>query len=123
MILALDMSLQLVLIEIDVAQSAGGVPLRLVVEVLRARMPALAARCHGLGADTIAELYHRDEAVAARPVPLLRLRIGARAERRQRPPLRRREADRNARLLIVERVDDVARDPLEAVDLAPRSPP
>ena len=86
-------------------------------------MAAFAAGRHGLGAHLVAELDHRDEAVSAGAVPLLRARIGARAEGGQRAPLRGGEADGNARPGIVERLDDVAGEALEAVDVAPRRLP
>ena len=110
-------------VEVDLAQVAGGVALGLVVEVRRRRIAALAAGAHRPRPHAVAELHHRHEAVAARAVHLLRARVGARAERRQRSPARRREADRDARPGVVERLDDVAGETLVAVDLAPRRLP
>ena len=84
---------------------------------------ALAAGGDRLGPHLIAELDDRDEAVAARAVHLLRAWIGARAERRQRAPARRGEADRNARRRVVEWLHDVAGEALKAIDVAPRRLP
>src|ERR1019366_6690933 len=64
-----------------------------------------------------------NEAVPRRAVPLLRARIGARPERRERAPARRSELDRNTRLRIVEMLHDVAIHALEAIDVAPRRLP
>src|SRR3954462_10592460 len=86
-------------------------------------MATLAAGSDGNGADARAELDHRDEAVAARPVPALRTRIRPRAERGQGAPAGGGEADRNARAGIAERLDDVAGQALEAGDLAPGRAP
>src|SRR5690349_2963184 len=109
MVGALGVPLQLLRVEIHLAQVAGGVALRLIVEVLRLRIAALAAGRHGARADAVlAELDDGDEAVAARPVHPLRARIRPGAERRQRSPRRRGEADRNARLAVVELLDDRA---------------
>src|SRR4051812_17692113 len=82
-------------------------------------MPALAAGGHRARADAVAELHHRDKAVAARPIPLLGIGVLARRERRERSPLRRRERNRNARLGVVELLADVVVDALESVDVAP----
>src|SRR5262245_56090640 len=93
-------------IEVDFAQVAGRVALGLVVEVLRRGVAALAAGRDRAGAHAVrAELDDGDEAVAAGAVHPLRPRIGPRAERRERSPGRRREADRDARLAVVERLD------------------
>src|SRR5439155_23973917 len=108
MVFALGVTLQLVAIEIHVAQVAGGIPRRLVAEVRRRRAAALAAGADCFCADAIAELDDGDEAVAAGAVHLLRARIRARAERRERSPPRRGEADRSARFAVIELLDDVA---------------
>src|SRR5947209_14473869 len=107
MVLTLDMLLDIGPVEIHVAKIAGRVPLGLIAEVLRRRIAALAAGAHRPRADAVAELDHRDEAVPGGAVHLLRAGIGPRTERRQRSPPRRCEADRNARLAIVERLHDV----------------
>src|SRR3954470_18160500 len=114
---------QLLRIEVDVAQAPRAVALRLILEVLRLRIAALAAGRHRLRAHLVAELDDRDEAVAGVAVHLLRVLVAARAERSERAPARRREADRDARSLVAERLDDVAGQALEAVDLAPRRIP
>src|SRR5262245_7344381 len=115
---------QLVGIEVDLAQVARRVAFGLIVEMLRRRIAALPACGHRAGAHAVgAELDDGNEAVAARAVHPLRARIGARAERRQRTPRRRRKSHRNARLTVVELLDDAAVVALEAVDLAPRRLP
>src|ERR1051326_1418623 len=73
----------------------------------------------GAGVDARAEVDDGYEAVAARAVPLLRSGIRARRERGERAPARVGEADRDARLRVVELRLDLVGDPLEAVDLAP----
>ena len=83
MVFPLDVALQLGGIEIHFAQIAGAVALGLIVEVRRAGIAALAAGRHGPGADAVAELDHGDEAVAAGPVDLLRVRC-RRARRTKR---------------------------------------
>src|SRR5215831_8688676 len=83
-------------------------------------MTAFAAGGHGLGANFVPELNNRDEAVATRAVPLLRSGIGPRAERGQRAPHGRSESDRNAGCGVAERLDHIAVDALEAIDVAPR---
>src|SRR5271165_6773366 len=85
----------------------------------RRYVAAFAAGGYGLGAHFVAEFHHRDEAVAAGAVPLLRSRVSARAERRQRSPRRGGEGDGNAPAGIVEGLHDVAGEALEAVDVAP----
>src|ERR1035438_3464587 len=123
MILPLRVTLELVAVKVNLPQISRGVALGLIVEMRRGDAAAFAAGGHGFGAYLVAELHHRDEAVATGAVPLLRSRIDARSERRQRSPGRRREADRNARAAIVERLHDVAGEALEAVDVAPRRCP
>ena len=86
MILALGVPFELRAVEVDLAQVAGRVALGLVVEVRRRGIAALAAGRDGPGAHLVAELDHRDEAVAAGAVPLLRARIRrARRTRRASP--------------------------------------
>src|SRR5690349_1787312 len=91
LVFALGVTLQILSVEVHVAEVAGGVALRLIVEVLRSRNAVEAAGRHRLGLDAIAEFNGGDEAVAARAVPLLGARIRAGAERRQRTVGRRRE--------------------------------
>src|SRR5258707_3406506 len=75
-----DMSLELVAIEVDVAQVAGGIALRLVVEVRRRWIPALTAGGDGSCAHTLPEFDDGHEAVAACAIPLLRSPIGTGTE-------------------------------------------
>src|SRR5205823_6642042 len=111
-------------IEVDLPQVARRVALCLVVEVLRLRIAALATGAHGARPHAVLpELHHGDEAVAARAVPLLGAGVLPGAERRERAPPRRRERHRDARPRVAERLHDVAREALEAVDLPPRRPP
>src|ERR1019366_1193415 len=65
MVFPLRMSLELIAVEVDLAQLSGAVALGLIVEVRGSRMAALAAGRHGPGAHAFAELDHGDEAVAA----------------------------------------------------------
>src|ERR1035437_8984732 len=123
MVFPLRMSLELLAVEVDLAQLAGAIAFGLIVEVRGRRMAALAAGRHGPGAHAFAELHHGDEAVAAGAVPLLGPRVGARSERGQRSPLRRGEADGNTRSRVVERLHDVAGEALESIDIAPRRLP
>lgn len=67
-------------IKIDFPQVAGAVPFRLIVEVRRLWVAALAARGDRQRVDSIAELNHRHEAVPTGAIPLLRAWIGPRAE-------------------------------------------
>src|SRR4051794_1402912 len=123
MVRPLGVPLQLLAVEVHLAQVAGGVALRLVVEVLRRRIAALAAGRDRARAHPLAELDGGDEAIAADPIHLLRPRRRARAERGERSPSRRGEPDGNARTGIVEWLHDVAGEPLEAVDVPPRRLP
>src|SRR5712671_6548641 len=123
MIHTLSVSLELCRIEVHVPEIAGAVALRLVVEVGRRRVAALSTRGDCPRTHAVTELDHRDEAVAAGAVPLLRSRIRARRKRRQRSPPRRRKWNRNARRRVVELGRDVVGDALEPVDHSPRRPP
>src|SRR5262245_27881913 len=114
-IFALDVALQLLAVEIHLAQIAGRVARGLIAEVRRLGIAALAAGRDRPRAHPVAELDDGHEAVAARAVHLVRPRIRARAEGRQRSPPRRREADREARAGVVEGLDDVAGHALVAV--------
>src|ERR1019366_6626725 len=119
MVFPLRVSLELLTVEVDLAQLAGAVALGLIVEVRGSRMAALAAGRHGPGAHAFAKLDHGDEAVAAGAIPFFSARVGVGGERSQRSPLRGGEADGNARRRVVERLDDVAGEALESIDLAP----
>src|SRR5438309_10815964 len=123
MVLPLSVAHELRAVEVAGPEIPGRVALGFVVEVRRPLMAALPAGGDRQRPHAIPELDHRDEAVAAGPVPLLGPGIGARAERRQRAPPRRRERHRNARSRIVERLDDVAGETLEAIDVTPRRLP
>ena len=116
------MSFQLFRVKVHLPQIPARIPIRLVVEVLRLWMPALAARRHRPRPHLIAKLHHRHEAVAAGSIPLLRPRILPCSKRRQRTPRRRGEWNRNARPRIVERLHDISRQPLKPVDRAPTPP-
>src|SRR6476660_6272266 len=124
MVLPLAVPLELGTIEVHVPQIAGAVAPGLIVEMRRFGIAALAACRDGLGLHAISpEFDHRDEAVAAGAVHLLGAFVRARAERRQRAPPRRGEADRDARPGVVERLDDVAGETLESIDVTPCSVP
>src|SRR4029077_11682954 len=88
MVLPFDVRLYLRLVEVDLTQIAAGVARRLIVEVRRLRIAALAAGGHRPRAQAVAELDDGDEAVAAGAVHLLRPLVGARAERGERAPAR-----------------------------------
>src|SRR5260221_11715246 len=62
----LRVTLQLVAEEIDLAQIAGGVAARLVIEVRRGGVAALAARRAGAGADAPADFDAGHETAAGR---------------------------------------------------------
>src|ERR1035438_6069919 len=119
MVFPLRVSLELLAVEVDLAQFTCAIAFRLIVEVRGTRMAALAADRHGPGAHALAELDHGDETVAAGAIPLFGARVGASGERSQRSPLPGGEADGNARPRVVERLDDVAGEALESIDLAP----
>src|SRR5665213_2982062 len=116
---ALRVAHELRRIEVHVAQIARAVAQRLIVEVFRRRIAALAAGSDGARAHAVSEVDHGHEAVPARAVQLLRLQRLPRAERCERSPSRRREAHWNARLLVVERMVNVIGEPLKAIDVAP----
>src|SRR5262245_39136430 len=123
MVLPLEVALHLRLVEVHLPEIAGRVPRRLIVEMRRLRIAAFSSGRHRSRTHPIAELDDRHEAVAAGPVHLLRPVVGARTERRERAPSRGCERDGNARAGIVERLDDVAGETLEAIDVAPRRLP
>ena len=88
-------------------------------------MAALAARGDRSGADALAELDHRDEAVAVSrrtisSCPGFGPRARTRRANRKRP---RRTASAMLGRGVAERLVDRGRDALEAVDLAPRHLP
>src|SRR5205814_10369035 len=92
MVLPLDMVLDVRAVEVDIPQIPRTVPFRLIVEVRRRGVAALAACGDGLRAHFFSKLDHGNEAVPARPVPLLCAGVGARSERRKRSPDGRGEA-------------------------------
>src|SRR6266536_1793781 len=118
-VFALGVTYQLRAIEVHRPQITGGVPPRLVVEVWVAGMAALPAGGDRPGAHAVPELDDGHAAVAAGPVPALRPRIGPGAEGRQRTPPRGGEGYGGARPRIAERLDDIAGQALEAVDVTP----
>src|SRR3954467_10603319 len=87
-VLTLRVPLQLIAVEIDLAQIARGIALRLVVEMLRRGIAVLTSGGDCAGAHAIAEFNRGDERVAAGAVHLLGAGIGARAERSKRAPAR-----------------------------------
>src|ERR1017187_10169143 len=89
----------------------------------RGGMAAFSSRRYRSGPHSLAELYYRDEAVAAGSIPLFRSRPGVGRERSQRYPLGVSAADGNARSGVVEWLDNVSGKALESVDFAPRNLP
>ena len=77
MVFPFGVALQLVAVEVDFAQVAGAVSLHFILEVWRCWMAALSARRHRPGAHLIPKLHHRNKAVAAGSVPLLRPGLAA----------------------------------------------
>ncbi len=71
MVVPFDVSLQLVGIEVNLAQIPGAVPLHLILEVPRLRMSAFPSRRYSPGAHFIAKFHHCNKAVSAGAVPLL----------------------------------------------------
>src|SRR4051794_25648125 len=110
------MALEVLGIEIDGPEVAARVAFGLVVEVRGAGMPALAPCRYRPGAQLRPELHDRHEAVAAGAVIALRSRIALCPERGEGAPLRGGERHRDARLGIVELLDDRAVVALKAVD-------
>src|SRR5690349_5182812 len=80
LVLTLGVTFQILAIEIHVAEVAGRVALGLVVEVLRPGHAVQSAGGDRLRFHLVSEFDGGDKAVAARAVPLLGTRIGARAE-------------------------------------------
>ena len=76
-----------------------------------------------LGMHARTELHRRNEAIADRAVDFLRRARIRGVERCQGTPVRRGKAHRQARLGVVERLHDVVRQALKAVDLTPRRLP
>ena len=119
MIFALGMAFELDAVEIDLAQISGAVPFGLVVEMRGGRMAAFAARGDRQSPHFIAELNDGDEAVSGCSVPFFGAWISMGCERCQRSPEGVRETDGNAGGVVAERLNDIAGQPLEAVDVAP----
>src|SRR5581483_843823 len=92
--------------------------------MLRAHCATDASCCYGPGAHAIdSKLHDRDEAVPAGAVPMLGVRVGARAEGRERTPFCGRESDCGAWRRVIEVRLDLVVQPLETVDFAPRDLP
>jgi hypothetical protein len=123
MVLPLGMAPKVRAVKVDLPQVPRAVPLGLVIEVTRGRIAALAARGNRPGMHPVAELDDCDEAIPDGAVPLLRSGVGVRSKGGKRTPDGRDEADRNAWPRVVERLNDVARQSLKTIDLAPRSLP
>src|SRR5205085_7818382 len=113
------MPLQLCWIEIDFTQIARAVSFRLIVEMLRRRIAAFTAGGDCDRANFRTELNHSDKAVAAGAVNLFRPFVWPRSERCQRSPDCRREANRNARAGVSERMNDVVGQSLKSIDIPP----
>src|SRR5215469_13530431 len=64
MIFPFGMPLQLLRIKVNLAQIAGRIPLRLVVEMLRPDLPALATGSHCLRAHLRSEFHYGHETVS-----------------------------------------------------------
>src|SRR5271168_3171589 len=120
MIRPLRMPLQLLGIEVNLAQTPTCIPRGLIVEVRRLWIAALAASSHRPRPDLIPKLHHRNKAVPAGAIPLLGSGVLPRAKRSQRSPQRRNKRNRNARACVVKGLHDVASQPLKAIDLSPR---
>src|SRR5205809_663362 len=112
------MAVELFPVEVDLAKVAVRVALGLVPEVLRTGVAAFSPRGHRSRAHTVfPELDHGDEAVPAGAVPFLRARVGLRGEAGEASDQAACKRDRKARLGVVERLLQVAREPLEPIDL------
>src|SRR5687768_6644703 len=122
-ILALGVLLELGGVEVHFPEVALAVAHRLVVEVRRGGMAALPAGADRPGSHAVSEFHHRDEAVAAGAVELPGSFVPAGPEGGQGAPARRGEGNRDTGARIAERLDDVAGEPLETIDLAPRNLP
>src|SRR5688572_25303337 len=86
-------------------------------------MAALPAGADRPGSHAVSEFHHRDEAVAAGAVEPPGSFVPAGPEGGQGAPARRGERNRDTGARIAERLDDVAGEPLETIDLAPRNLP
>ena len=106
-VLLLGVAGELGTIEVHLAKVALAVADRLVVEMRETGSP-LSAGSDRPGPDAVAELHHRHEAVPAGAVELLGVLVVSRAERRQRAPAGRGEADRNTGHRVVERLHDAS---------------
>src|SRR5271155_2278589 len=119
MIGSLGVPLQLFRIEIDVAQISGDIPVNLITEVPRLRMPAFPAGSDRPGFYLIPKFHHRDEAVPLETVPLLCTRIGLCSECSQRTKGGRSKSHRRAGLAVVEMLHDISGQTLITIDLSP----
>ncbi len=89
-------------VEVHLAQVAAGVASDLIVEVLRSRVAAFAACGDGKGPDPGPELDDGYEAVAGGAIPALCAGIWPCPEGRERTPDSRGEGDGRTRGAIVE---------------------
>jgi hypothetical protein len=80
MVLALGVALKLGRIKVNLTQASRAVPPGFIVEMRRTGMATLASGGHGSGAHFVAEFDDRNEAVAARAIPLLRSWVRACSE-------------------------------------------
>src|SRR5262245_7717523 len=89
-VLALDVVLELIEVEVHLAQVAAGVARHLIREGRTARITTRAARRDSHRAHARGELHHRHERVAARAIPLARAALRPGTERGERAPVARR---------------------------------
>src|SRR6266481_7523884 len=89
----------------------------------RRRVPGFAACSYSPGSHFLTKLDCRNKTVPACAIPLFCSHIRTRSEGGERAPHGRSETHRDARPRIVERLNDVAGQPLEAIDVAPGRPP
>src|SRR5690348_476708 len=120
MVLPLRVPLQLFAVKINFAQVSFAVSHRLIVEMRGCRVAALASGRYRPRMNFGAKFDHRHETVSTGSIPLFRPRIRSRSERCQRAPERRGESHGNARPGVAERLDNVPRQALEAIDVTPR---
>src|SRR5690348_9667663 len=99
---------ELVGVEVDRPEVARRVAPRLIAEMARRRVAALAAGSDRPGAHPRPELDDRDEAVAAGAVPAARARIGTGGEGGEASPARPGEGDGDAGPAVVEILADRA---------------
>jgi hypothetical protein len=101
-------------IEQHVLEFAPGIHGRLVLEMRRLWVAALATGEDAFRPDAGTEFHGRDKAVAPLAVDALRRALAALAIRGQRAPVTRRIRHGQAGLRIVKRLHDISRQALEA---------